>query len=170
MKIIKYNNKQHYVDDATTLSKVYLVQEIPTDRQTGQPKFDLTPAIKYGEIKTMFPKLKQMQFSPGPLIIEIKNSSLKEGMYLEAKLNAKNESNAIEINRSLLLDENKIFIVRDNVLDVIEVTPTYFSETKVVLKNIPDNTIILSNPFPGAYVGMLVKPLQRQKENITKTK
>jgi hypothetical protein len=74
MKILKYNNKQHYVDDATTLSKVYLVQEIPTDRETGKPKFDLTPAIKYGEIKTMFPKLKQMQFSPGPLIIEIKNS------------------------------------------------------------------------------------------------
>ncbi len=104
------------------------------------------------------------------VFIEIKNSSLKEGMYLEAKLNAKNEPNAIEVNRSLLLDENKIFIVRDNVLDVIEVTPTYFSETKVVLKNIPEQTIILSNPFPGAYVGMLVKPLQRQKVNITKTK
>jgi multidrug efflux pump subunit AcrA (membrane-fusion protein) len=104
------------------------------------------------------------------VFIEIKNSSLKEGMYLEAKINAKNEPNAIEINRSLLLDENKIFIVRDNVLDIMEVTPTYFSETKVVLKNIPDKTIILSNPFPGAFVGMSVKPLQRQKDNITKTK
>ena len=104
------------------------------------------------------------------VFIEIKNSSLKEGIYLEAKINAKNEPNAIEINRSLLLDENKIFIVRDNVLDIMEVTPTYFSETKVVLKNIPDKTIILSNPFPGAFVGMSVKPLQRLKENITKTK
>ena len=104
------------------------------------------------------------------VFIEIKNSSLKEGMYLEAKINAKTEPNAIEINRSLLLDENKIFIVRDNVLDIMEVTPTYFSETKVVLKNIPDKTIILSNPFPGAFVGMSVKPLQRQKENSTKTK
>jgi len=104
------------------------------------------------------------------VFIEIKNSSLKEGIYLEAKINAKNEPNAIEINRSLLLDENKIFIVRDNVLDIMEVTPTYFSETKVVLKNIPDKTIILSNPFPGAFVGMSVKPLQSLKENITKTK
>ena len=104
------------------------------------------------------------------VFIEIKNSSLKEGIYLEAKINAKNEPNAIEINRSLLLDENKIFIVRDNVLDIMEVTHTYCSETKVVLKNIPDKTIILSNPFPGAFVGMSVKPLQRLKENITKTK
>jgi hypothetical protein len=40
--------------------KVYLVQEIPTDRETGQPKIDITPALKYGEIKIMFPRLKQM--------------------------------------------------------------------------------------------------------------
>jgi multidrug efflux pump subunit AcrA (membrane-fusion protein) len=97
--------------------------------------------------------------------IEIKNSSLKEGMYLEANLNAKKEKNAIEINRGLLLDENKIFIVRDSVLDMINVRPVYFSNTKVVLKDIPDGTIILSSPFPGAYVGMIVKPLQVQKEN-----
>ena len=99
--------------------------------------------------------------------IEIKNSSLKEGMYLEANLNAKKEKNAIEINRCLLLDEDKIFIVRDSVLDMIDVRPVYFSKTKVVLKDIPDGTIILSSPFPGAYVGMMVKPLQGQKESTS---
>ena len=99
--------------------------------------------------------------------IEIKNSSLKEGMYLEANLNAKKEKNAIEINRGLLLDENKIFIIRDSVLDMIDVKPVYFSDTKVVLKDIPDGTIILSSPFPGAYVGMMVKPLQVQKESTS---
>ncbi len=99
--------------------------------------------------------------------IEIKNSSLKEGMYLEANLNAKKEKNAIEINRGLLLDEDKIFIVRDSVLDMIDVRPVYFSNTKVVLKDIPDGTIILSSPFPGAYVGMMVKPLQVKKESTS---
>ena len=99
--------------------------------------------------------------------IEIKNSNLKEGMYLEANLNAKKEKNAIEINRGLLLDENKIFIVTDSVLDMIDVRPVYFSDTKVVLKEIPDGTIILSSPFPGAYVGMMVKPLQVQKESTS---
>ena len=59
------------------MSKVYLVQDIPTDRETGRPKFDVTAALKYGEIKVMFSRLKQMQFSPGPLIREIRNS-LKE--------------------------------------------------------------------------------------------
>jgi len=100
------------------------------------------------------------------VFIEVEHSNLKEGMYLEANLSAKNELNAIEINRSLLIDESKIFIVKNNLLDVIKVTPTYFSETKVVLKNIPDGTVILTNPFPGAYAGMMVNPIHSQKKLI----
>ena len=90
--------------------------------------------------------------------VEVKNESLKEGMYLEANLNAKQEPNAYEINRNLMLDGEQIFIVRDSILDIIDVQPVYFSDTKVVLKNIPNGTTILAKPTPGAYAGMLVKP------------
>ena len=90
--------------------------------------------------------------------VEVKNESLKEGMYLEANLNAKQEPNAYEINRNLMLDGEQIFIVRDSILDIIDVQPVYFSDTKVVLKNIPNGTTILAKPIPGAYAGMLVKP------------
>lgn len=89
--------------------------------------------------------------------IEVSDKTLKEGMYLEAKLNAKKETNALEIDRSLLLENNKIFIVRDSILDAITVNPVYFSEKKVVVKNIPDGTIIVSKPVVGSYAGMLVK-------------
>jgi multidrug efflux pump subunit AcrA (membrane-fusion protein) len=96
--------------------------------------------------------------------IEVKNDKLKEGMYLEANLNAKQEENAIEVTRSLLLDNNQIFVVRDSILDVIDVKPVYFSDTKAVLKNVPDGTIILSKPVPGAYSGMQVKPFKAKTE------
>jgi multidrug efflux pump subunit AcrA (membrane-fusion protein) len=99
------------------------------------------------------------------VFIEVKNAKLKEGMYLEANLNARSEPNAIEISRSLLLDNQQIFVVRDSILDLIDVKPVYFSDTKVVLKNIPDGTVILSKPIPGAYAGMLVKPVENIKEN-----
>ncbi len=89
--------------------------------------------------------------------IEVKDVNLKEGMYLEANLNAKEEPNAIEINRNLFLETEQIFVVRDTILDLLDVKPVYFSDSKVVLKNIPDGTIILSKPIPGAYAGMLVK-------------
>ena len=97
--------------------------------------------------------------------IEVKHPQLKEGMYLEAKLNAKSETNAIEVSRSLLLEDEQIFVVKDSILDLIDVKPVFFSDTKVVLKNIPDGTVILSKPVPGAYAGMLVKPIGESKEN-----
>ncbi|OBX22760.1 MULTISPECIES: efflux RND transporter periplasmic adaptor subunit [Bizionia] len=95
--------------------------------------------------------------------IEVENERLKEGMYLEASLNAKKEGNAIEINRNLMLDGNQIFIVKDNTLDILDVKPVFYSETTVVLKNVPDGTIILNKPVPGAYSGMLVKPFTENK-------
>ncbi|MGB0981215.1 MAG: efflux RND transporter periplasmic adaptor subunit [Winogradskyella sp.] len=94
--------------------------------------------------------------------IEVKHKALKEGMYLEANLNAKQEPNAIEINRSLVLEGNQIFTVRDSILDVLEVKPVYLSDTKVVLKNVPDGTVILAKPIPGAYAGMLVKQFKAE--------
>jgi len=100
--------------------------------------------------------------------IEVKDNTLKEGVYLEANLNAKQEHNAVEINRNLFLDSEQIFVVRDTVLDLIDVKPVYFSDTKVVLKDIPNGTIILSKPVPGAYAGMLVKAYGTKKEMTSK--
>lgn len=90
--------------------------------------------------------------------IEVKDERLKEGMYLEANLNAKKEENAIEISRNLMLDGDQIFVVKENVLDIIDVKPVFYSETTVVLKNVPDGTVILNKPVVGAYKGMLIKP------------
>ena len=89
--------------------------------------------------------------------IELSHPDLKEGMYLEAKILAKTESEAIEIDRNLLTEDNTIYVVRDSVLDVMPVKPVFFSDTKVVLKGIPDGTPILARPVQGSYPGMLVK-------------
>ncbi len=100
--------------------------------------------------------------------IEVKEPSLKEGMYLEANLDAKKEENAIEIDRSLLQEGNRIFVVRDSILDVVDVSPVYFSDKKVVLKGVPDQTIILSKSVPGAYAGMLVSVYGTKKSRSPK--
>jgi multidrug efflux pump subunit AcrA (membrane-fusion protein) len=108
--------------------------------------------------------------------VEVRDANLKEGMYLEAQLNAKEETDAIEINRNLLLDGAQVFVVRDSVLDIIDVEPVYFSDSKVVVKSIPNGTVLLSKPVPGAYAGMLVKPYglsvdtQDKKTEITEPK
>lgn len=92
--------------------------------------------------------------------IEVRSADLKEGMYLQANLNTKEEAEAIEIDRGLLLEGDKIFVVRDSILDMIDVNPVFFSDKKVVLKEVPDGMTILSKPVIGAYAGMLVKVLK----------
>ena len=89
--------------------------------------------------------------------IEVSGDKLKEGQYLEASLEAKEEPNAIEVDRSLLLENNQIFVVRDSILDVIDVNPVYFTDKKVVLKNVPNDEVIVSKAVSGAYTGMVVK-------------
>ncbi|MDB4293138.1 HlyD family efflux transporter periplasmic adaptor subunit [Maribacter sp.] len=89
--------------------------------------------------------------------IDVADGNLREGMYLEANLDAKEETNAIEIDRSLLLENDKLFVVRDSILDMIDVKPVYYTDKKVVLKDVPDGTVIVSKPMVGAYAGMTVK-------------
>lgn len=95
--------------------------------------------------------------------IEVSDQDLKEGMYLEANLNAKEEKDAIEVDRGLLLENDQIFIVRDSVLDLIDVKPVYFSDKKVVLKDIPNGTAMVSKPVVGAYAGMLVQIFEEKE-------
>lgn len=91
------------------------------------------------------------------VFVEVKAEGLKEGMYLEAQLEAKNIEDAVKLSRKLLVDQKEIFVLRDSILDLIKVNPVYFSPDEVVVKDIPDNTVILSRSVPGAYAGMLVK-------------
>ncbi|MDC6365621.1 MULTISPECIES: efflux RND transporter periplasmic adaptor subunit [Flavobacteriaceae] len=99
--------------------------------------------------------------------IEVKNEALKEGQYLEANLQAKQEQEAVEMDRSLLLENNQIFVVRDSILDRIDVTPVYFTDKKMVLKNVPDGEVVVSKALTGAYAGMLVKVFDGSKPKNT---
>ena len=89
--------------------------------------------------------------------IQVAHKDLKEGMYLEANLVAKEEKEAIEVSRKLLVDNSKLFIVKDTILKLKEINPVYFSADKVVVKGIEDGTLLLSKLVPGAYDGMKVQ-------------
>ena len=53
-------------------SKVYLIQDIPVDKETGKPKYNVLGAQKFGEIVTLLPVYSQIILSPGPLVIKLR--------------------------------------------------------------------------------------------------
>lgn len=89
--------------------------------------------------------------------IKIEDPGVSEGMYLEANLGGRSADDAIEINRELLVDQSKVYVVRDGVLDLVAVDPVYFSSKKVVIKGLEDGTKLVSFPVPGAFSGMPVE-------------
>ena len=89
--------------------------------------------------------------------IEVKGKDLKEGQYLEVVLEAKSEENAFEVSRKLLIDNSKLYIVKDTVLDLIVVNVVFENKNSVVVKGLEEGTQLLSKLVPGAHAGMLVK-------------
>ncbi|MCM4156271.1 efflux RND transporter periplasmic adaptor subunit [Gramella sp. AN32] len=101
------------------------------------------------------------------VFIKVEDPELSEGLYLEARLDAKDEENAIEIPRELLVDRSKVFVVKDSTLNLVNVEPIYFTNNTVIIKGLEDGTQIVSANVPGAYSGMLVK-IEGKKELLKK--
>ncbi|MCK5703888.1 MAG: HlyD family efflux transporter periplasmic adaptor subunit [Cyclobacteriaceae bacterium] len=92
--------------------------------------------------------------------IDLSGKELKEGMYLEAIMNGEPIEGSMEIARSLLVDELKVYIVQDSALQLVEVEPVFFNEKTVIVKGLLDGQKIISKNVPGAYSGMEVKIYQ----------
>lgn len=97
------------------------------------------------------------------VVIAVNHPDLKEGMYLQAALDADTIENAVEIDRSLLQTNNQLFIVAQGKLMLLNVNPVYFTDKKVVLKDIPNGTVIINKTVPGAFEGMSVVTDQQAK-------
>lgn len=91
------------------------------------------------------------------VFINIKDPAVREGMYLEARLEARSIEDAIEIPRELLVDQTKVYVVRDGQLVLAKVDPVYFSSETVVVQGLENGVKLISSPVPGAYSGMLVE-------------
>jgi len=92
--------------------------------------------------------------------INVSGKGLKEGMFLEAKVQAKPIGNGFEIPRKLLVENSKTYIVKDNQLHLQDLDIAFFKEQSAVVTNLPDGTVILKNPMPGAYQGMLIEEVE----------
>jgi len=91
------------------------------------------------------------------VFIMVGGVGLKEGMYLEASIDGKEKQNAYEINRSLLVDESKVYVVKDSILQLVQIDPLHFDQKSVIVSGLKDGDTIISRTVPGAYDGMEVK-------------
>ncbi|MBZ9651451.1 efflux RND transporter periplasmic adaptor subunit [Psychroflexus montanilacus] len=108
-----------------------------------------------GEITRINAQIDQSSQSV-QVFIQFKNEEAREGMYLEALINANEIENSIQIPRELVINKTQVYAVEDGLLRLIEITPVHYDKEQVIVQGIPDGTQILSGVVPGAYSGMKV--------------
>ena len=92
------------------------------------------------------------------VFIELRGQLLREGMFLQALIDAKPKANSFEVPRNLLVDDNKLFIVRDSTLQVVPISILHRTNDSMVVSGLDDNMQIVIRPVPGSYPGMMVVP------------
>ena len=95
------------------------------------------------------------------IYVEVKANDLKEGEYLVADIYAKEATNAIEIPRSLLVNNKSIYVLDGEVLKLVEVELIYSNLNSIVITGLTDGMEYLSKTVAGAYPGMEVKVITK---------
>jgi len=96
--------------------------------------------------------------------IEVKGAGLREGMYLEANVFARNVPNSYEISRKLLINKEEVFVFQDSVLKSVLVTPVFYKENSIIVKGLEDGAELVSKPILGAFDGMAAKKYKTKRD------
>lgn len=98
------------------------------------------------------------------VFIRIKDKELKEGMYMQAYIDAITFDNVFAVDRGLINGSQELFIVKDNKLILQKVNPIHYTETLAIIEGLLDGQQIVAQPMIGAYSGMEINPVLLQQK------
>ena len=92
--------------------------------------------------------------------INSEKNYLYNGMYLNASITTKETENVCKVPRRALFSSNNIFVVNlENKLEIKSLTILSNQGDNVIVTNLQNNTIVVSEPLIDAKVGAIVKPI-----------
>ena len=86
----------------------------------------------------------------------ISDKNLYSGMYVHGNILVGENENSFSIKRSLL-NNNKIYIIKDNILIEKEINIIQIIEERAIIKGLDNGDEILSEPIKGSYSGMNIR-------------
>lgn len=90
------------------------------------------------------------------LFVQLANSKLKEGEYLEANIKAQEVNDVIEIDRNIVFDQNHVFLVEDGKLKKVAIQVVHSANSLMMVKGVPNGSKLVISTVPGGYDGMPV--------------
>ena len=92
------------------------------------------------------------------IYIRLRDAQLKEGMFMEAEIDAMEFKEVFAIDRGLLNGNQELFVVKNDSLRLRKVNPIHFTETQAIIKGLEDGEEIIAQPLIGAFSGMEISP------------
>ena len=114
-----------------------------------------------GNIKRINRKVDEMTQTI-KIFIEFNNKNLFEGKFVEVKIPMGIIPNSQIISRSLLINDNYVFIANeDDKISKINVKPLFYNKENVIVTGLDDGTRLITSNVSDIYEGMKIKVVQR---------
>jgi len=91
-----------------------------------------------------------------PVYITVWGSGLRDGMYLKGVLTANQMSNVIALDKSIIVDQNKIFTVHDSIVRTKEIEIVKQNESTIYARGIDPSDKIITGTISGIFSGQKV--------------
>ncbi|MDA7501780.1 HlyD family efflux transporter periplasmic adaptor subunit [Chitinophagales bacterium] len=118
----------------------------------------------WGGKVTRINELIDAQSQSALVIVELRGEGLREGMYLQAEIPTVELLNVVELPRSLLIDEEYVFVVEDSLLRKKQVDLIHVGEKNAFIQGLEVDASLVQKPVSGGYDGMKVNPIQLTDE------
>ena len=93
------------------------------------------------------------------VFISTAGKGLKEGMYLNGRASGREIDRVIEIPRDLLIEQDNVFIIKDSLMDLVEIRPVHLTTRTAIVTGLSDGDMLVNETVSGAYEGLVVSPI-----------
>ncbi len=94
--------------------------------------------------------------------VSVKGADLKEGMFLKAKVTAREIKNGFEISRAAIVNKDEVYLVVDNQLKRKQVKIEHYHTNTVILSGLEQDDLVLTTVPLSAFDGMEVTVYQEK--------
>ncbi|MDC0584793.1 efflux RND transporter periplasmic adaptor subunit [Bacteroidales bacterium] len=97
--------------------------------------------------------------------VGVQSNKLRDGMYVKADIETSDIKNVFEIAGNLMIDQDHIFLVKNNKLVKTKVNVVHQTKNTVLLSGLNNGEFMLLKPVPKAFDGMTIKVANNNKDS-----
>jgi membrane fusion protein, multidrug efflux system len=94
-----------------------------------------------------------------PVFVRVEGPDLREGMFLTGQIKAETFERVEVVPREVLIDENRVFVIREGRATLQPVEVLHRTDTEAVVRGLQDGEQVIEERRTGAFEGTQVEPL-----------